>query len=211
MNGRCRLLTGLIELSIYGALAVAVALLWLLVLGATHGLAPARSIRRSGADARLLTRALDIPAGRPALIEFMDFECPPCRASYPGLRAILASLPTVAYKPVNFPLRIHPYAFDAAVACEIGTEHGLHDRVFQHLFTGEPGLDRASLNAYLSMCGLPAVAGKRTAKPYEQRVRDEMHLGDELKVQGTPTLFVLDSRGNLTEVRDLSLIPRLAN
>jgi protein-disulfide isomerase len=60
--------------------------------------------------------ALHLTGGKTTIVEFMDFQCPPCRAAWPHLKSILKSHPLVGDRAVMFPLRMHPLAFDAAVA-----------------------------------------------------------------------------------------------
>jgi len=167
------------------------------------------TVPRSEADALILRNALGLASGQATLIEFMDFQCPPCRASYPGIKAALKAHPRAAYRAVNFPLSMHLYAFGAAVASEIAREHGQHDRVFDDLFTGKADLDPGSLNAYLRRRGLPAIVGKAGSSRFEKKVRGEMKMAQDLKVNSTPTLFVLDRNGTLTEVRGTENVSRL--
>ncbi len=78
-------------------------------------------VRRSQVEAAELRTTLEIPEHVPSVIEFFDFQCPPCRMAYPSIKAVLVRHPNVLYRPVNFPLSIHQYAFGAAVASEIAS------------------------------------------------------------------------------------------
>ncbi|MEI7986309.1 MAG: thioredoxin domain-containing protein [Armatimonadota bacterium] len=167
------------------------------------------SVVHNKLDATILITALKLPVGSPAVIEFMDFQCPPCSASYPMLKKIMAQCPSVTYKEVNFPLPMHPYAFGAAVASEIARDGGQHDLVFNDLFGGSVNLDTQSLNQYLSLHHLPANVGKASSKDQESRVTDDINLGKSLKINATPTIMVVSRDGTLTEIRDLKLIPNL--
>ena len=168
------------------------------------------SVERSAADAKLLSTRLGLQAGVPTVIEFMDFECPPCRQSWPRLKAILQHQPRLRYRAVNFPLSMHPDAFGAAVAEEIAAKFGKRPKVFDDLFTGKTELDIPNLNKYLALQELPGIVGTDKAAPFSSLVEQDMKLGSEMKVQGTPTTFVLSSNGSLHEVRDLTLVDRFA-
>jgi len=69
------------------------------------------------------------------IVEFFDFNCPVCRASYPTIRAITATHPDdVRLIMRHFPV-IADSSFDLALASECAHKQGLfwnlHDRFFQ--------------------------------------------------------------------------------
>jgi protein-disulfide isomerase len=75
---------------------------------------------------------------RPSLatvVEFVDFECPACRAQHDQFRAVLATFPGKVHVVLkNMPLPQHQHAVDAARAfcCaeENGAAHAMADRLF---------------------------------------------------------------------------------
>ena len=101
---------------------------------------------------------------------------------------------------------MHRYAFDAAVASMIADAHGLHDQVYEDLFTGKTDLDPKSLNCYLALHHLPPILGSGTDDTYRGAVRASRELGDRLHISGTPTLLVLSKSGVLTEVRSINAL-----
>jgi protein-disulfide isomerase len=159
------------------------------------------TVLRSQTDAALLKAALKLEDGKPAVVEFMDFECPPCRSTYPKIKTILKENPQANYRAVNFPLDIHHYAFDAAVAFEIAKKNGQQDEVFDDLFTKSLDLSPKGLNKYLKNRKLPALVGGSEAGAYRDNVDKQRTLGKDLQVSGTPTFFVLSKNGDLTQVR----------
>ena len=168
-------------------------------------------IVRSKSDAAILIAALNLRKGQSAIIEFMDFECPPCRMSYPKIKAQLSKCPLSVFREVNFPLPMHPFAFGAAVASEIAREGGKHDEVFEYLFSGKVALDEKSMNTYLRSRKLPGNVGAKESADHEKKVKDDIALGKALNINSTPTVMVLSRDGTLTEVRNLDLIPELLN
>jgi len=166
-------------------------------------------LARSASDADKLKRDLHLADGRPAIVEFMDFQCPPCRAAWPKIHAILSANPDAQYRHINFPLQMHPYAFDAAVASEVAVEGGAGDEAFAALIGGATGLDSKSLNRFLSTKGLPAVIGTPKAEHYRKLVIRDMNLAGELRIDSTPTIFVLQRDGSLYEVSAMGRISGL--
>ena len=164
------------------------------------------AIKRTGDEADIVRKAFQIKSNQAAVIEFMDFQCPPCRASWPRIKKFIEAHPDVAYRNANYPLSMHRFAFDAAVASLIGDAHGLHDQVFEDLFTGKTDLDPKSLNKYLSLHHLPAILGSSSDGTYRAAVRASRELGDRLHIAGTPTLLVLSKSGVLTEVRSINVL-----
>jgi protein-disulfide isomerase len=153
-----------------------------------------------------LVEQLSLPVDRVSLVEFMDFQCPPCKAAYPGIRNFLKSHPNVNYVPVNFPLSFHVHAFEAAVAYELSKTHNQEEKVFQDLMTGKVALDAHSLNSYLEQRRLRGDVGSTRAHAAEQRVRDDLKLAKDLGVSGTPTFFIVSRAGTVTQAgsfRDL--------
>jgi len=167
---------------------------------------PAVTTVRGKLEAALLISQLNLPSGKPALIEFMDLECGPCRSSYPKIKAILAANPSAIYKAVNFPLSMHQYAFGAAVAVEIARNGGQHDQVFEDLFGGNVGLDPKSLNAYLGKHHLAATVGQAESADAKKAVNSQIELGKHLKINATPTIMVISRDGTLTEVQGFDAI-----
>jgi protein-disulfide isomerase len=158
---------------------------------------------RSPADAQRLMAYLHLERGVPAVVEFMDFECPPCRMSWPKLEQFRSKHPGVVYRAVNFPLPMHTNAFPAAVASEIARAHGKYEVTFSALFSGRCALDKDSLNRYLLSIGAPAIVGSKAAAPFEHLVKADQAFAGKFGVNATPTFFVVSGKGTLTEVRSV--------
>jgi protein-disulfide isomerase len=199
-----------VELAAYGLATVACA------AGAYYFLSPSPLAsqavqQRSKTDESKLRSYLGVKTGTAALVEFMDFECPPCRATWPRVKAFLSAHPKISYRPVNFPLFIHPFAFNAATASEVARKNGKFDTAFEELFAGNLQMDQNGLNSYLKRSGMPAVIGKSSAAPYERMVRQSMKLASELGVHATPTLLLLTRRGELIETHSLNALEKFVD
>jgi protein-disulfide isomerase len=198
------------ETAFYGVIVVVVGCLvtWL-VMPKAPVTAQAQTIDRSAAEAKLLRDFLAIPTSQATVVEFMDFQCPPCRSSWPVLKRLLKDHPELTYRPINFPLQMHPFAFPAAIASEVARDNGKFDVVFDDLFSGATDLDVKSLNAYLSKHKMDPCVGTDRSKPFQDRVRKELALGGQLHIAGTPTIFLLATDGSLTEIHSFNVVPKL--
>ena len=130
----------------------------------------AEPVRRSAADAKRLHEFLSLQGSAPVVLEFMDFQCLPCRASWPQMKQFFKANPGVLYRPINLPLTMHIYAFGAAMASEVARKSGQFDVAFNDLFTGATDLDVRSLNKYLKAHNLDPCIGTERSKPYGARV-----------------------------------------
>lgn len=142
------------------------------------------------------------------LIEFGDYECGPCRAAMPSVKALLHEYKeTLAYVYRDLPLTtIHPHALDAAVIANRAARDvdywAIHDLLFSARLDAVALQRAARTLAECSSRPLP----KRTAL---RRVQDTIGLAKRLGIGGTPS-FVLVCPDNvvrriqrLEEVRDL--------
>lgn len=163
-------------------------------------------VRKSPSDAQYLRRSLNLHLGEKYLVEVMDFQCPPCQQAWPKLKSFLLRNHEVRYISVNFPLQIHQYAFPAAMACEVARKHGFHDEAFDDFLSGRVGIDKENLNRYLQRHKISPIIGTKATLPYENAVRKDLELCRALKVQGTPTLLIVDAKGVLSEVQSFDAL-----
>jgi protein-disulfide isomerase len=131
------------------------------------------------------------------IVEFSDFQCPFCAGLQETLDKVLKSFPKqvrLVYK--QYPLNIHPYAKQAALASLAAYAQGkfweMHDRLFQRFteisddniskWAREIGLDMSEFQKALQ-------SGKHQAL-----VEKDLSDGAAAKVLGTPTVFVNGKR-----------------
>ena len=169
---------------------------------------PPADVMRSASDERRIREVIQSSRTNDYLIEFMDFQCPPCRATWTTVKAFLAKHSSMKYKAMNFPLAIHPNAFNAAVTWQVGKEFGQSDRVFEDLFSGKTDLTTVSLNTYLESKGIQIKLGTRASRKSEEQVRNQMSLAAQLTVNATPTFFLLRKGGGLVEIHSLEAVEK---
>jgi protein-disulfide isomerase len=133
------------------------------------------------------------------LIEFADLQCPACKAAQPTIEKLLAEEPKARLIFQSFPLeQLHPWARQAANYLDCLSRNDnqgaltFMDAVFTHQneITKENATEK--LNGYVQMAKAdPAKISACAATPATQeRVQKSINMGNDLKVTGTPTLFV---------------------
>lgn len=171
---------------------------------------PAEEARKEARFIAAKLTSADAPSRGPkdapvTMVLFSDFQCPFCSQMANGLtREILpAEGDKVRLIFRQFPLAMHPWARAAAEATACAQRQGdayfwtLHDYIFQHqreftmdnmtsklaeLASSAEGFDRERFET--------CIAKKETAAKIDQDVA----FGEQLKISGTPTLFVNGQR-----------------
>ena len=131
------------------------------------------------------------------VVEFSDFECPYCsRAAnvVHQIREKYGDKVRIVFR--QFPLAMHPNARVAAEAALAANAQGkfwpFHDRLFKN----QQQLDRSSLETHAKDSGLDMGSFKKSLddKKFAAQVDADMKLGEEVSVQGTPTMFINGKR-----------------
>jgi protein-disulfide isomerase len=144
------------------------------------------------------------------LVEFSDLECPYCAQLAPILDSLHRTYPnqvSVVYK--HFPLSFHKQARAAAAAAEAAGKQG---KFFEFRYAVAPHFREFSDSLYLSVAGglgLDLEAFKRDmdlTPEIEKLLDDDMALGRQIGVEGTPTLFI---NGRLAQNRSFEYLASL--
>jgi len=127
------------------------------------------------------------------IVELADFECPHCAGAVPVLDAALAAHPgnvRLVYK--SYTLQFHARGEPAARAAFAAGGQGKFWEMEHLLFERQQHLEDADLERYAQMLKLDL--GKWKADMDSPAVRDRVihdhKLGEDLKVKGTPTIYV---------------------
>jgi len=146
-------------------------------------------------------RAIDI-AGSPiygsesapvTIVEFADFQCPHCKMEAPALRQAIDQFrgrAKLVFK--HFPLGSHPLAKEAAIATVAAQAQGKFWEMHDLVFANQNTLSEADLVKYAGQIGLDVdrfQTDRRSARAAQQ-VADDRKLGESLKIEGTPAVFV---------------------
>jgi protein-disulfide isomerase len=153
---------------------------------------------RYGRDAAVTIPVGDAPVrGSPmapvTIVEFSDFECPYCGEAHPLLKHILREHEgQVRLVFMHYPLDAHPHAAPAARAAIAAGNQGRFWEMHDLLFDNQSALENEDLIGYASELGLDMVRFEEDfrAASTQAKVEASRELGQELGVQGTPTIFV---------------------
>ncbi len=136
-----------------------------------------------------------------ALVVFEDLECPDCARANPLLQeaARTYKIPLVRY---DFPLQMHPWAFDAAVLGRYFDTKKLGDQFRDEVFKHQPEITKDNLRAFAEKFAkehkttLPMVVdpqGKLAAA-----IKADQALGNRVGLTHTPTIYVVSNKSSGT-------------
>jgi protein-disulfide isomerase len=142
------------------------------------------------------------------VVEFSDFECPFCSRAATTLTQLKTKYgDKVHFVFRQFPLSFHKNAHVAAQASLAAKAQGKFWQLHDKMFEDQKKLDRESLEASAKAVGLDMAAFKKALdeKTYAPIVDADMKLGEEVAVDGTPTMFLNGKRvPNPTDVDAVS-------
>jgi protein-disulfide isomerase len=134
------------------------------------------------------------------IIEFGDFECPYCARAFSEIETAVNSTYKDRVRLVwkNFPLNVHPWAEQGAVAAECAREQ--NPAAFwsfaRNLYRDQNDINpqnlRAHIDTYTTSLGLDAKAMNACilGKTAEDRVQQDMKDGNAIHVNSTPTFII---------------------
>ncbi|MFM2415118.1 MAG: hypothetical protein RI911_811 [Candidatus Parcubacteria bacterium] len=136
--------------------------------------------------------------GKVTLVEYYDFECPPCGAYYPIVKELEKKHPEVRFVLRYFPLSGHLNAMNAALAAEAAAVQGkfteMHAEIFEHQdeWGGKDAADPALFVTYAQEIGLDVEQWEkdRVSDAVKARVQESFDTGVAVGVRGTPTFFL---------------------
>jgi protein-disulfide isomerase len=146
------------------------------------------------------------------IFELADFECPHCAGAVPLLDAVLEAHPgkvRLVYK--SFTLTFHTRGEPAARAAFAAGMQGKFWEMEHLLFERQQHLEDADLDRYARMLKLDVAKWKADIESpaISDRIAHDHKLGEDLKVKGTPTIYV--NGRELDIEQDESLEQRVAS
>ncbi len=134
------------------------------------------------------------PEGAPVtIVELADFECPHCREAVGLLDGVMAAYPgkvRLVYKSYTLPFHVH--GEPAARAAFAAGNQGKFWEMEHLLFERQQHLEDADLERYAGMLKLDMARWKADmdSPAVKTRVADDHKLGEDLRLKGTPTIYV---------------------
>jgi protein-disulfide isomerase len=127
------------------------------------------------------------------VFEFADFECPHCRDAVPKIDAVLAAHPNqvrLIYKTYTLPFHVH--GEPAAKAAFAAGNQGKFWEMEHLLFERQQNLEMSDLEHYAQMLklDLPKWKSDMDSPEVAARIAHDHELGESLKLQGTPTIYI---------------------
>ena len=138
--------------------------------------------------------------------EFMDMQCPYCSRFYPPVKETLKAYPDQVNLIIkNYPLGFHPNARPAAKMALAANEQGKYIEMVEALLDNGGDVSEAKVKEYAQKIGLDYKKLTDDAKnkdaQYEKQINDDLALGGQVDVRGTPTFFI---NGHKTMARDFN-------
>jgi VCBS repeat-containing protein len=143
------------------------------------------------------------PAGSVVLIEYVDFQCPICRAYNPIVEQLIADFATdLVVVTRHYPLTgVHMNAYDAAVATEAAGRQGMFDAYGDLLFQRQDEWEAAAnpqpfFESYFTELGLNLTQyqADRADPTIATRIQRDITAIMALGGTGTPTFFLQGQR-----------------
>jgi protein-disulfide isomerase len=127
------------------------------------------------------------------VVEYSDFECPFCSRA----ATVVKKLKEKYADRVRFVFRQYPLPMhkDAGLASEAALEAHAQGKFWQlhdKMFDNQRALDRKSIEGYAQQIGLDMVRFRKALDDgtHKQAVKADQKLGDQIGVDGTPTMIV---------------------
>jgi protein-disulfide isomerase len=150
------------------------------------------------------------PDAAVTLVEYSDFQCPACASFQPVIEELMKQYgENLRFEYKHYPLPIHPFAQQAAVAAEAAGQQGkfyeYHDALFKNQqewsSSVAPG---AFFVKYAEELGLDVEKFRRQQKSALLRddVRADLAEARELGLTGTPTFFLNGERMQIETFED---------
>jgi protein-disulfide isomerase len=145
------------------------------------------------------------------LVEFMDYQCPPCRASKPLVNSLVDQYKDKLQLSVrNLPLKMHSHAFDAAVAAVAAKEQNKFWPMHEALLDGK-SLKADEVETIVHQVGLDERRFHASCSgSARKRVQEDLQLADSLHLDGTPSWLLCTPEGKVWQLASLSQVRELA-
>lgn len=141
------------------------------------------------------------------IIDYSDYQCPYCVSFDKTMDQVIEAYPTqVKWVYRHFPLPFHKAAKGAAIAAEAAGAQGkywqFHDKLVANSQSDGGGLKEDDSIKYAGEIGLNIDQFKKdlTDKKFSDKVEQDIADGNNLKIQGTPAIYLIDKNGNVEKL-----------
>lgn len=150
------------------------------------------------------------PEATVVLTEYSDLQCPACQSFLPAIEQVMELYgEDIRFEYKHFPLPIHPFAQQAAVAAEAAGVQGkffeYHDALFANQQTWSASPAPAALFIQYAEeleLDMPQFRRHMRSSVLQDKVRAEMAEGRALEVTGTPSFFLNGEKMEIATFQD---------
>ena len=138
------------------------------------------------------------PEATVTLVEYSDFQCPACAAFQPVVKEIINTYgDRLRFEYQHYPLPIHKFSQQAAVAAEAAGQQGkfyeMHDKLFENQKEwSNSATPQVFFIKYAQDLGLDTELFKKhlSSSLLRDAVRSDLNAAKELGLTGTPTFYL---------------------
>lgn len=142
------------------------------------------------------------PEASVKLVEYSDLQCPACAAFQPFVKDLAEQYgDSLSFEYRHFPLPMHPYAIQAAVAAEAAGQQDkffeFHDKLFENQDAwSKSSTPQAFFMQYAEELGLDMDKFKRHMRStvLKDQVQAQFTEGQNKGISGTPSFFLNDEK-----------------
>jgi protein-disulfide isomerase len=139
------------------------------------------------------------------ITEFSDFQCPYCSRLQPTLKEVLKTYPDdvkLVFK--DFPLSFHKEAKNAAKAARAAGEQGKYWEMHDLIFENFSKVNEAMFKDFANKLNLDMnkFMADYSSNKYDALIQQDINLGRQAGVTGTPSLFMNGKRMQRRSVED---------
>ena len=127
------------------------------------------------------------------IVVFCDFQCPFCKGTLPVLKKVLKNYPDdVKIRFKHFPLRIHDYSSQAAIASMVAQDSGKFWEFHDKLFENSEQLSNEKLMEIVRELDMDPkkFMSNLGRKKYYKRLKKDVQDAINLGVNATPRIFI---------------------
>jgi protein-disulfide isomerase len=127
------------------------------------------------------------------IVAFLDYQCPYCASMYPILQQLLDKYPDKVNLIIkHFPLRMHPFAEKASLACLAAARQNKYRELSDVYFKNYKTLNDDTIISLAQQTGLniEAFNTDRNDQSLKSILSDDMTTGRKLNIRGVPAVYI---------------------
>jgi protein-disulfide isomerase len=148
------------------------------------------------------------PNGKVTVVEFFDYQCPHCIDMVPVMAEVIKANPNVRVIYKEFPIR-GPVSEFAARAALAANKQGKYETLSHALLTSTTPLTQDSILQTAKAVGLDVEKLQKDMNDgsIQKQLKDNIKLAQDLKLFGTPALFIGETTSTAASKNQIDYIP----